>query len=924
MRRPPTIAVACLIAALSLAAGARAGAEQGATAERVALQLQALYNGLEDAIGQGSRERLQAAFSPHLPEAQAAVLASDLLSPANTRAAVRERDRIVLPDAPPGTGYRLVLEVFIEAGNAGRISTYRVDVLRTPADSSWRIGAMEQLSRVDGLYRLSLDAGRQIAVRNLRVTAEDFQLSLPSGTAFVASIDEDRVTAVVLLGDGTMTFSPKPPAERVQVRLFAGSETLVAPFTMAFLRFSPYDFRTFISEQALVEQGGVDPRLAARASEFFAAQLPRSFSLDLSDLSRDTWSLIPGGGDLVAEVRTRKHNVLTYARANGEAEDITLFDRENRRNIAVYPSASRMQARGGRAYNEDLLVDYDVTDYYVEASYQPDRAWLSGLARLHLRVRAFALGTLTLRLSEPLVVRSVQSDRFGRLLSIRVRDQNNVLVSLPKPVSRDESMTLTIAYGGRLEAQPPDREVAAVDGEQAFPMSDLPQIAAEPRWILSNRSYWYPQNTVTDYATGRLRLSVPAAYDALASGDPDPAGPSLVPGASATVPERRVYEFTVRQPARYFSWLITKLVPVGATEVTLPDAGGPTPLAGTSGEDGGSQVRSVFPPLPGVYYRGADVIATANPRQASRARHMLVQASEILAFYGSLVDDFPYPSFTLAVLDDEVPGGHSPAYLAMVHQPLPTTPFAWRNDPVYFDDYPRFFLAHEVAHQFWGQAVGWKSYHEQWVSEGFSQFFALLYAQRHGGPGVARSVLSRLRSTAIAESGQGPIELGYRLGHVRGDSRVFRSLVYNKGAMVLHMLRRLLGDEVFFRGLRQFYRDSRFLKVGTDEVREAFEAVSGRQLSRFFQRWIREFAIPTVRYSTRVEGGRLRVVFEQDAAAIHDLPVTVTLQYASGEREDVVVAVTEARTLATFPLKGPVRQVDVNEDNAALARFQRR
>jgi len=109
-----------------------------------------------------------------------------------------------------------------------------------------------------------------------------------------------------------------------------------------------------------------------------------------------------------------------------------------------------------------------------------------------------------------------------------------------------------------------------------------------------------------------------------------------------------------------------------------------------------------------------------------------------------------------------------------------------------------------------------------------------------------------------------------------------------------------------------------------DEVREAFEAVSGRQLSRFFQRWIREFAIPTVRYSTRVEGGRLRVVFEQDAAAIHDLPVTVTLQYASGEREDVVVAVTEARTLATFPLKGPVRQVDVNEDNAALARFQRR
>ena len=182
--------------------------------------------------------------------------------------------------------------------------------------------------------------------------------------------------------------------------------------------------------------------------------------------------------------------------------------------------------------------------------------------------------------------------------------------------------------------------------------------------------------------------------------------------------------------------------------------------------------------LPGVYYRGADVVALANPRQVSRARTVLGQSAEILGFYASLVDDLPYPSFTLALVDDELPGGHSPAYLALVHQPLPTSAFSWRNDPVYFDDYPQFFLAHEVAHQFWGQAVGWKSYHEQWISEGFSQYFALLYAEHQGGAGVRRSVLSRLRSTAMAQSAQGPIELGYRLGHIKNDSRVFRSLVY--------------------------------------------------------------------------------------------------------------------------------------------------
>ena len=55
------------------------------------------------------------------------------------------------------------------------------------------------------------------------------------------------------------------------------------------------------------------------------------------------------------------------------------------------------------------------------------------------------------------------------------------------------------------------------------------------------------------------------------------------------------------------------------------------------------------------------------------------------------------------------------------------------------------------------------------------------------------------------QSDQGPVYLGYRLGHIRNDSRVFRALVYNKGAAVLHMLRRLVGDDAFSRGMRRFY-----------------------------------------------------------------------------------------------------------------------
>jgi hypothetical protein len=121
---------------------------------------------------------------------------------------------------------------------------------------------------------------------------------------------------------------------------------------------------------------------------------------------------------------------------------------------------------------------------------------------------------------------------------------------------------------------------------------------------------------------------------------------------------------------------------------------------------------------------------------------------------------------------------------------LPTTQLVWRNDPAAFNNFPEFFIAHEIAHQWWGQAIGWRNYHEQWISEGFAQYFAAMYAQHQRGDEAFYGVIRQLRRWAIEQSEQGPVSLGYRLGHIRGESRVFRALVYNKGAAVLHMLRR--------------------------------------------------------------------------------------------------------------------------------------
>jgi aminopeptidase N len=174
-----------------------------------------------------------------------------------------------------------------------------------------------------------------------------------------------------------------------------------------------------------------------------------------------------------------------------------------------------------------------------------------------------------------------------------------------------------------------------------------------------------------------------------------------------------------------------------------------------------------------------------------------------------------------------------------------------------------------------------------------------------------------MRRWAMDTSEQGPVYLGYRLGHIRNESRVFRALVYNKGAVVLHMLRRLLGDDAFFRGLRRFYRTSRFRKAGTEDFRAAMEAESGKTLNRFFEQWIYGSTLPKLRISYRVEDGDLVLRIEQ-IGEIFDVPVALVLDYGD-KRSTVVVPVTDRIVEHRVKLTGTLKSVDFTKDDGTLA-----
>ena len=884
-----------------------------------------LVEALEAAMLSGDPGAYVALASPAADRDATVQFANEQLRPGVDRVTATPRFETALDGHPEGDGFRVMVELFFESGARGRLETWRLDVVREDASRGWRILDQDAVDSIDNLRHLRLSPTTQYAADDLVVTGEDLTLTLDEGSAFVAETEEG-VTGLVLLGDGVMRFAPQPEAERGQVEIFSGREALEADFETAFVRLHPDAFRTRVSSGALRARG-VDQDTLRDAEAVLDEFVPLSFTLDLSDISDRVWSLLPGRGDFLAEVRTRRRGTLTYAQSVRQPEDISLFQRDANRIISLYASA-RKRATRGRYFGDDDSLSLDILDYEVTASFEPlgftqqrlrarrefVECRIVGTTRLAARVKGLPITSFSLRLADELAVRSVTSNEFGPLLFFRMNGQDNLVINLPEEVAGGSEFTVTVTYEGDLAAQELDENWI---GRQTVRLEDRERLfgIGEPRYIYSNRSYWYPQSLVTDYATATLDLSVPPGWGVVGSGAPAGTNPPLADGGAGGGP--REFSFTALQPARYLSAVISRFDDHSSPvrQIRLAD---PAPRPASAPADGG------------VFYGTLALSAYGTPRSADDIDEAAERAADIAAFYASVLGDIPYPSMTLALTDSRLPGGHSPAYFALMNHELPRQPGAvvtWQTDPAVFTGFPSFFLAHEIAHQWWGQAVGWKNYHEQWLSEGLAHYFAALYAEHDAGPDVFQDIIERMRSWAMRHSDEGPVYLGYRLGHLEREPRIFRALVYNKGAMVLHMLRRLMGDDAFFAGLRRFYHEWRFRKAGTDALQLAFEIEAGRSLSRFFDRWIHEAALPDVRFSFRTEttgsGQEVVLRFEQRSERLFELPVSVTVQYRSREEESVVVPVSERVTEHRLPSRGRVRRVSVNRDRMALANIDR-
>ena len=541
---------------------------------------------LESALGGGRVQAFRTAAAPDLPEEDAGFLTRAEATQAGASAIVRERARRL-----EGQSYEVITDVLVSRGREGRLATWRL-VVRPHRNSAERyeLAGVSELAAIDGLVRLEIDRTRQFRVHNLTITAPDFTLKMASGTAFVAE-SNDGITALVLRGRGEVNFSPSDPAEQGQMRLFNRRPSFVSPVEAAFVRVNPSEFDGSLLQNSLTA-GAVDAVELERATEIFEDLSPRTYNLDLRSLTPDRWSLEPAYGSMLVELRARNYGWLTYARSPNEPEDVTFFERARGRNIAVYASAAKLAQRG-RFFSEDDDESYDVLHTDLDVRFDPERFVVGGRASLRVRVKAAAVSSLSFRLAQQLTVSSVSSPQFGYLLSLRVIGQNSVLVSLPRLVERDTELVFDFTYSGRLDPQGLEREAIAPQGQAQQPQTPQAEtilLLPEPRYLYSNRVYWHPQAAVSDYATARLRLTVPSEFQVVASGRLTGSTLSQIDGVSATraAPRSvRTVEYEVDRPVRYLGCVISRFVPIGTARLAVAAVAPGMPIAGLTSTAGG-------------------------------------------------------------------------------------------------------------------------------------------------------------------------------------------------------------------------------------------------------------------------------------------------------------------------------------------------
>ncbi len=176
-------------------------------------------------------------------------------------------------------------------------------------------------------------------------------------------------------------------------------------------------------------------------------------------------------------------------------------------------------------------------------------------------------------------------------------------------------------------------------------------------------------------------------------------------------------------------------------------------------------------------------------------------------------------------------------------------------------------MAHEIAHQWFGNSVTENSWNHVWLSEGFATYFTILYQESVDGNEKRKEELIQDRKEVIEFYYKDPSPVVDN--SIKDPKKVLNHNTYQKGGWVLNMLRHKLGEEDFWKGIRAYYKSYQNANAMTADFRNSMEKESGEDLEEFFRQWLFVKGYPELKWNWKFRNGKLKIKINQKQS--HDI-----------------------------------------------------
>jgi aminopeptidase N len=439
----------------------------------------------------------------------------------------------------------------------------------------------------------------------------------------------------------------------------------------------------------------------------------------------------------------------------------------------------------------------DVTHYEVEIGLGLATDWFAGSVTVHLVTRA-ASPVLPLDFTG---LEIIEVERSGRAVAFTHR-AGVLSVPLTGTAGGDE-VEVTVRYRGV-----PDDGLILGNNVHGAPSAFV------DNWPNRTR-FWLPTvDHPADKATVRYVIHAPVEWRVVANGHlasgPEPSATDALGPAG----DRNTWVWEVGVPISSYNMVI------GAADMVVRSVGlaacGQAPASRR--EDG-----------------CVDVTYWVFPEDEQRAEPSFRRAAEMVDYFTETIG--PYPFEKLANVQSATRFGGMENASAIFYSERGIA--AGRNIEG--------TVSHEIAHQWFGDAVTEARWHHIWLSEGFATYFGALFFERADGAEALRERMEQSRQSILASDVTSqPI--------ITEEESLFDLLntnAYPKGGWVLHMLRGVLGDETFFAGIREYYRRHLHSAVLSEDFQAAMEDVAGQDLEWFFHQWLYEPGYPVFEVQDR-------------------------------------------------------------------------